>query len=82
METVRHLAALSLLKAPGCDDFRNLSKNAFSTVSARPDGRTRVEPFLCGRMAGPRETLAFLGAAAWLEKAEAKQPGIIRTVGP
>ena len=64
METVRHLAALSLLKTPGCDDFRNLSRNAFSTVSARPDGRTRVEPFLCGRMAGPRETLAFLGAAA------------------
>ena len=63
-KTVRHLAALSLLKTPGCDDFRNLSRNAFSTVSARPDGRTRVEPFLCGRMAGPRETLAFLGAAA------------------
>ena len=64
METVRHLAALSLLKTPECDDFRNLSRNAFSTVSARPDGRTRVEPFLCGRKAGPRETLAFLGAAA------------------
>ncbi len=64
METVRHLAALSLLKTPGGDDFRNLSRNAFSTVSARPDGRTRVEPFLCGRKAGPRETLAFLGAAA------------------
>lgn len=34
--------------------FRNLSQNAFSTVSARPDGRTRVEPFLCGRKAGAR----------------------------
>ena len=64
METVRHLAALSLLKTPGCDDFRNLSRNAFSTVSARPDGRTRVEPFLCGRKADARGTLAFLGAAA------------------
>ena len=64
METVRHLATLSLLKAPGCDDFRNLSPNAFSTVSSRPDGRTRVESFLRGRKADPRGTLAFLGAAA------------------
>ena len=64
METVRHLATLSLLKAPGCDDFRNLSPNAFSTVLSRPAGRTRVESFLRGRKADPCGTLAFLGAAA------------------
>ena len=63
-ETVRHLATLSLLRAPGCDDFRNLSSDAFSTVSSRPDGRSRIEPFLCGMETGTRETLAFLGAAA------------------
>ncbi|MBQ6245359.1 MAG: hypothetical protein IJK04_00725 [Kiritimatiellae bacterium] len=81
METVRHLAALSLLKTPGCDDFRNLSRNAFSTVSARPDGRTRVEPFLCGRMAGPRETLAFLGAAA-IERMDFLPESLERPFGP
>jgi len=47
-ETVRHLAALSLMKAPGCDDFRNLSRNAFSTVSARPESRPVFERYYPG----------------------------------
>ena len=63
----RVLARLVAQKAPGYEDFRNLSPDCFHSInhprewtSSRSEFRTTPEPFLRGEVATPLSTGAFL----------------------